>query len=180
MSKITKQMMIGLTDDEQCAVQVSPDMDAATAFQLIGTLALHILNAFNAVAIHDLEQMADPSAILDSVPASTKSKSKLSKKELEAAKIGIKESMYDAMNSVFSTVLVQFYPDAPRSDLEDEAIIELVNDKIEQRYRSLSEKERKQYKRNYEKMKAHLKNQVESQEKPTVEELVGEDENANG
>lgn len=137
MEKITKQIVIGVTDDGQCGIQVSPDMDCATAFQLTGTLALHLLNAFYQVATHEIP---------DTETTSTR----------DAASKGIKESMYDAMNSVFSTVLTQFYPDAPKNSIEEEAILALTNKMIEDRYARMPKAERKAFERQYAKMKMRM------------------------
>lgn len=139
MEKITKHMTIGITKTNQAAISISKDTTAAEAFQLLGTLALHILNAYNEVA----------KSLLNS--------SKLSKKELEAATIGIKESMYDAADNMFSSVLTQFYPDAPKNSIEEEAIIALQNKLIEERYNKLSKEEKAAFKDNYNKMKYVLK-----------------------
>lgn len=138
MEKLTKQIIIGLSDDDQCAISISPDMDAATAMQLIGTLSLHVLNAYKTVATH---------SITSDTPT------KLKKKEIEAATIGITESLYDAMDNVFSTVLAQFYPHHPRYTIEDEAILELVNKKIEDKYNALTPEQKASYSQAYSKMK---------------------------
>lgn len=137
MEKITKHITIGLTEDNQAAISISKDTTAAEAFQLLGTLALHILKAYEQVANANLHQ--DTSA--------------LSKKELDAATQGIKESMYDAADTMFSSVLSQFYPDAPRNEIEEEAIIKLQNKLIEERYNKLSQKEKASFKEHYNKMK---------------------------
>lgn len=139
MEKITKSITIGLTDDNTCGVNVSPDMDCATAFQLLGTLAEHLLNAFYKVAEVQID-----------------SQHKSNDASAKAAKLGIKESMYDAMDSIFSNVLNNFYPDAPRSTIEDEAILELVNAKIEERYNALSPEEKSKYAQAYSKMKLKM------------------------
>ena len=132
-------MTIGLTKTNQAAISISPDITAAEALQLLGTLSLHVLNAYNEVA----------KSLLNS--------SKLSKKELEAAITGIKESMYDAADNMFSSVLTQFYPDAPKNSIEEEAIITLQNKLIEERYNKLSKEEKAAFKDNYNKMKYVLK-----------------------
>lgn len=137
MEKITKQIVIGVTDDGQCGIQVSPNMDCATAFQLTGTLALHLLNAFYQVATHEIPETE-------------------TNKVRDAAHKGIKESMYDAMNSVFSTVLTQFYPDAPKNSIEEEAILALTNKMIEDRYARMPKAERKAFERQYAKMKMRM------------------------
>ena len=141
MEKLNKQIIIGLSDDDQCAISISPDMDAATAMQLIGTLSLHVLNAYKTVATH---------AITNS---DSKEQIKLKKKEIEAATVGITESLYDAMDNVFSTVLAQFYPHHPRYTIEDEAILELVNKKIEDKYNALTPEQKSAYSQAYSKMK---------------------------
>lgn len=145
MEKLTKQIIIGLSDDDQCAISISPDMDAATAMQLIGTLSLHVLNAYKTVATH---------AITSNQTQDKQDKQiKLKKKEIEAATVGITESLYDAMDNVFSTVLAQFYPHHPRYTIEDEAILELVNKKIEDKYNALTPEQKSAYSQAYSKMK---------------------------
>lgn len=139
MEKITKHMTIGITKTNQAAISISPDITAAEALQLLGTLSLHVLNAYTEVA----------KSLINS--------SKLSNKELDAAITGIKESMYDAADNMFSSVLTQFYPDAPKNSIEEEAIITLQNKLIEERYNKLSTKEKAAFKDNYNKMKYVLK-----------------------
>ena len=139
MEKITKHMTIGITKTNQAAISISPDITAAEALQLLGTLSLHVLNAYNKVA----------KSLLNS--------SKLSNSELNAAEQGIKESMYDAADNMFSSVLTQFYPDAPKNSIEEEAIITLQNKLIEERYNKLSKEEKAAFKDNYNKMKYVLK-----------------------
>lgn len=136
-------MLIGLSDKDpnQAGVNITPDLDAATAMQLLGTLAQHIMAAYTEVAISQINQ---------------DSNNDLSKSEKEAAISGIKDSIYDAMDNVFSTVLANYRPEHPRYTLEDEAILELVNKKIEQKYNSLPKKERAKYKTEYNKMKLRL------------------------
>lgn len=148
-TELTKFMTIGMTEDAMCGVRISPNMDAATAYQLLGTLALHVMKAYYTVATTTLE--------VNRNSGDTPKSQKLTAKELEAAKEGIKESMYDAMNSVFSNVLAQFYPEAPRTTLEDEAILELTNKKIEQKYYAMPPKEREKYKQHYESIKTMLR-----------------------
>ena len=139
MEKITKHMTIGITKTNQAAISISPDITAAEALQLLGTLSLHVLNAYNEVA------------------KSLMTDSHLSKSELAAAEQGIKESMYDAADNMFSSVLTQFYPDAPKNSIEEEAIIQLQNKLIEERYNKLTKEEKTAFKDNYNKMKYVLK-----------------------
>ena len=135
-------MLIGISDKDpnQAGVNITPDLDAATAMQLLGTLAQHIMAAFTEVAVNQINQDSN----------------NLSTSEKEAAIAGIKDSIYDAMDNVFSTVLANYRPEHPRYTLEDEAILELVNRKIEQKYNSLPKKERAKYQAEYNKMKLRL------------------------
>ena len=138
MEKLNKQILIGLADNDQCAVSISPDMDAATALQLIGTLSLHVLNAFRSVAEYEINNNPDTT---------------VKQKQKDAAITGITESLYDAMDNVFSTVLNQFYPAHPRYSIEDEAILELTNQKIQAKYDALTPEQKSSYHQAYNKMK---------------------------
>lgn len=135
---ITKSMTIGLTEDGQAGINISPTLTATEAYQLLGTLTLHILNAYYKVATTQLTISRNSSK------GSIKKDS-----EYTAACQGIKESMYDAMDTVISNVLTQFYPEAPKSSLEDEAILQLTNQLIEERYNALSDKEKAAFRDNY-------------------------------
>lgn len=148
--KLEKSITIGTTEDGRAAVLITPNTTCADAYQLLGTLALHILNAYYEVAKSSLEQ--------NHASGSTSKSAKLNTNaELNAAISGIKESMYDAMDSVFSNVLLQFYPEAPKNTLEDEAILELTNKKIEERYEQLSDKEKAAFKSTYQNILNSLK-----------------------
>lgn len=144
-AELTKQIIVGLTNDDpaQCGLHIDPTLTATEAFQLIGTLSLHILNAYYQNAKHQ---------ITSSIQAP-----QVPNKEQEAALLGIKQSMYDAFDSLVSNVLNQFYPEAPGLELEDEAILELTNKKIEERYNSLSEGEKEAYKATYSQVLDKLK-----------------------
>lgn len=161
--KLTKSILIGLTDEtEQCAISISPDMDAATAFQLVGTLALHILNAFKEVATQDIK--------------SNKLKSnKLKSAEQKAAIQGMTESLYDAMDNIFSNVLSQFYPQHARYELDDEAIIILTNQLIEDRYNAMSPEEKSQYAQAYKKMKLQAEYRKDHTKRGTDDSSTSED-----
>ena len=132
-AELTKQIVVGLTNDTpaQCGLHIDPDITAMEAFQLIGTLSLHILNAYYENAKQQI------------------TKSQVPNKEQEAALLGIKESMYDAFDNLVSNVLNQFYPTHPKLEIEDEAILELTNKKIEERYNQLSDEEKAAYKATY-------------------------------
>ena len=143
--QLSKYMTIGLTDNNECAVKITESMDATTAFQLLGTLALHILKSYEAVAHQALAaQFTDDS------------KSAKSNNELELAKQGMTESLFDAMDNVFSNVLDNFYPTNPKASIEDEAILELTNKIIEERYNALTPEEREAFSKGYRTVQASI------------------------
>lgn len=140
-------MTIGLTEDGKAGINISPNLDAAMAFRLLGTLTLHLLNAYYTVATNQTNQ-------------TTQSNLQLSKEEQEAFSLGIKESMYDAVDSVISNALNTFYPENPALSLEDEAILELVNKKIEERYESLTDKEKEAYAKAIDEIRCSLQKKI--------------------
>lgn len=123
--------------DDKLKLSVSPSMDATTAFQMLGTLTTHLLNAFTEAALHDINNTHGMTA-----------------KEKHAAITGIKESMYDAVNNILSNALNAYYPENPTLNLEEEAILKLTNELIEKRYNALSKKEKDAYARYQAKIKA--------------------------
>lgn len=135
--ELKKQIIVGLCDDGQCGIHIDPDITAAEAMQLVGTLALHILNAYYAIASKTIASGSEAPSL---------------ESDINAARLGIKQSMYDAADSVFSNVLATFYPDAPNLEIEDEAILELTNQKIEERYNAMSEEDKAKYSEAYHKM----------------------------
>ena len=130
-----KHISIGLPEDKpnQAAISISPDLDFNTAFLLLGTLAQHILNAYFKVAEHNINQQTH-----------------LSNKTKSAAIAGIKQSMYDTADSLFSNILNTFDPNSPRLSLEDEAILQLTNQLIEERYNELTPEEQAAYSKAYQ------------------------------
>ena len=168
MKELKKQITIGLTDANECGIFISPELTSAEAYQLVGTLALHVLNAYYKVAQTSLN--------INHNSGNTPKNQKLkTKQDLNAALTGIKESMYDAMDSVFSNVLAQFLPDHPRYTLEDEAIIELTNKKIEEKYAALTPEEQKKYSEAYQKTLAAL----DAKRKETKQESTQNQETQN-
>lgn len=144
MKKLKHSITIGITDNDQCVVSVTPELEASLALQLLGTLALHLLNAYYQAAQGSLNLADKDSAI---------------------ALTGIKESMYDAADNVFSSVLAQFYPEAPRMSIEDEAILELTNKLINERYDAMSDEDKAKYSEAYNKTLNSIQaRQVESKQ----------------
>ena len=134
---IMEKTIIMSAVDNKLKLSVSPSMDATTAFQMLGTLTTHLLNAFTEAALHDINETKGMTA-----------------KEKHAAITGIKESMYDAVNNILSNALNQYYPENPTLNLEEEAILKLTNELIEKRYNALSKKEKDAYARYQAKIKA--------------------------
>lgn len=148
-------MLIGIPEDDpaRAAISVSPNMDAATAFQLVGTLTSHLMKTYLAIAKANL----------------TTTDTKLSNKEREAAITGIKDSIYDAVNNVFSNVLQDFEPNSPINDIEEEAIRELVNAKVQAKYDKLSKAEKAKYREAYNKLKLNAEYRARTATKDTDE-----------
>ena len=172
MKELKKQITIGLTDANECGIFISPELTSAEAYQLVGTLALHVLKAYYKVAQASLN--------INHNSGNTPKNQKLkTKQDLNAALTGIKESMYDAMDSVFSNVLAQFLPDHPRYTLEDEAIIELTNKKIEEKYAALTPDEQKKYSEAYQRTLAALDAKRQSTKQTNPQTTSQEGNNAN-
>lgn len=125
-------------DDKSSQVQVtySKDLNLSLALQLLGTLALGILNTG-----------------VESLSSQVETNKDLKPSEKKAAIKGIKDSMYDAANSVFSSVLNIFDPDSARSSITEEAILTLENQILEERYNKLSNEEKAQYRQHFNKLK---------------------------
>ena len=145
---IMEKTIIMSAVDDKLKLSVSPSMDATTAFQMLGTLTTHLLNAFTEAALHDINNSHGMTA-----------------KEKHAAITGIKESMYDAVDNILSNALNAYYPENPTLNLEEEAILKLTNELIEKRYNALSEKEKAAYARHQAKIKAMFEKQKKQSDK---------------
>ena len=145
---IMEKTIIMSAVDDKLKLSVSPSMDATTAFQMLGTLTTHLLNAFTEAALRDVNETKGMSA-----------------KEKHAAITGIKESMYDAVDNILSNALNAYYPENPTLNLEEEAILKLTNELIEKRYNALSEKEKAAYARHQAKIKAMFEKQKKQSDK---------------
>ena len=145
---IMEKTIIMSAVDDKLKLSVSPSMDATTAFQMLGTLTTHLLNAFTEAALHDVNATKGMTA-----------------KEKHAAITGIKESMYDAVDNILSNALNAYYPENPTLNLEEEAILKLTNELIEKRYNALSEKEKAAYARHQAKIKAMFEKQKKQSDK---------------
>lgn len=145
---IMEKTIIMSAVDDKLKLSVSPSMDATTAFQMLGTLTTHLLNAFTEAALRDVNNTKGMTA-----------------KEKHAAITGIKESMYDAVDNILSNALNAYYPENPTLNLEEEAILKLTNELIEKRYNALSEKEKAAYARHQAKIKAMFEKQKKQSDK---------------
>ena len=145
---IMEKTIIMSAVDDKLKLSVSPSMDATTAFQMLGTLTTHLLNAFTEAALRDVNETKGMTA-----------------KEKHAAITGIKESMYDAVDNILSNALNTYYPENPTLNLEEEAILKLTNELIEKRYNALSEKEKAAYARHQAKIKAMFEKQKKQSNK---------------
>lgn len=156
--KLKKQITIGITEDDQCAISITPDTTCTEAFQLLGTLASHILNAYYQIATHEITTKDHPS-----------------KEEKIAAK-GFKDSMYDAFDTLASNILADFNPTHPRYTLEDEVILELVDKRIQEEYDQLTPEDKSRYAQAYNKMKLQTEYRNRITKRPDVSTGTDEEE----
>lgn len=134
----------------ECRISITPTTSASDAFQLLGSLAQHILEAYSQAAYQQITQQ-DPNAPLKSTT--------------QAALQGIKESLADTLNITITNVLNNFNPlrQSIIDQLEEEAIIELTNKKVEEYYNSLPEEERIDLQQSYEAAKRALENRTKNE-----------------
>ena len=114
--------------DDKLKLSVTPNLDVTTAYRMLGTLTKHLLDAFYSVAQHDID-----------------ASSTLTPDEKKASKTGAREALYDAMNTIMSNTLNQFYPDNAKASIEDEAILKCANELILERYNALTPEEQAAY-----------------------------------
>lgn len=125
--------------DDKLKLSVTPNLDVTTAYRMLGTLTKHLLDAFYSVAEHDID-----------------SSSTLTPDEKKVSKIGAREALYDAMNTIMSNTLNQFYPDNAEASIEDEAILKCANELILERYNALTPEQRAAYSKGYTKLSKRL------------------------
>lgn len=125
--------------DDKLKLSVTPNLDVTTAYRMLGTLTKHLLDAFYRVAEHDID-----------------SSSTLTPDEKKASKIGTKEALYDAMNTIMSNTLNQFYPDNAEASIEDEAILKCANELILERYNALTPEQQAAYSKGYTNLSKRL------------------------
>lgn len=127
-----EKTIIMSVQDDKLKLSVTPNLDVTTAYRMLGTLTKHLLDAFYSVAEHDID-----------------SSSTLTPDEKKVSKIGAREALYDAMNTIMSNTLNQFYPDNARASIEDEAILKCANELILERYNALTPEEQAAYSKGY-------------------------------
>lgn len=127
-----EKTIIMSVQDDKLKLSVTPNLDVTTAYRMLGTLTKHLLDAFYSVAEHDID-----------------SSSTLTPDEKKASKTGTKEALYDAMNTIMSNTLNQFYPDNAKASIEDEAILKCANELILERYNALTPEEQAAYSKGY-------------------------------
>lgn len=127
-----EKTIIMSVQDDKLKLSVTPNLDVTTAYRMLGTLTKHLLDAFYSVAEHDID-----------------SSSTLTPDEKKVSKIGAREALYDAMNTIMSNTLNQFYPDNAKASIEDEAILKCTNELILERYNALTPEEQAAYSKGY-------------------------------
>ena len=134
-----EKTIIMSVQDDKLKLSVTPNLDVTTAYRMLGTLTKHLLDAFYNVAEHDID-----------------ASSTLTPDEKKVSKIGAREALYDAMNTIMSNTLNQFYPDNAKASIEDEAILKCANDLILERYNALTPEEKEAYSKGYTKLSKRL------------------------
>lgn len=146
-------------ESNQIGIRLAPDLTTSVALQLVGTLALHILNSSLQVVTKSIN---DPNRL-------DQDKQKPTALERKAAIQGVKDSLYDAADNIFSTVLATFDPDAPKNSIDEDAILTLTNQEIERRYALLSDKEKQIYSANYQALRTALQKDIKDERKLSKE-----------
>lgn len=134
-----EKTIIMSVQDDKLKLSVTPNLDVTTAYRMLGTLTKHLLDAFYSVAEHDID-----------------ASSTLTPDEKKVSKIGAREALYDAMNTIMSNTLNQFYPDNVEASIEDEAILKCANELILERYNALTPEEQAAYSKGYTKLSKRL------------------------
>ena len=134
-----EKTIIMSVQDDKLKLSVTPNLDVTTAYRMLGTLTKHLLDAFYSVAEHDID-----------------SSSTLTPDEKKAPKLGAREALYDAMNTIMSNTLNQFYPDNAEASIEDEAILKCANELILERYNALTPEEQAAYSKGYTNLSKRL------------------------
>ena len=142
--------------DDKLKLSVTPNLDVTTAYRMLGTLTKHLLDAFYSVAEHDID-----------------ASSTLTPDEKKASKTGAREALYDAMNTIMSNTLNQFYPDNAKASIEDEAILKCANELILERYNALTPEEQAAYSKGYTDLSKRLGAVIkESRNKDLIKETT--------
>lgn len=143
MDNNNKALYIETQPNNQCRISITPNTDAFTALQLLGTLASHILDAYSQAAYN---------TILEQDPAAA------TKQSTQAALEGIKLSLVDSLNTIMTNVINNFSPlrQSLIDQIEEQVIIDLTNQRIEEYYQSLPDNDKAAFQSTYNQMKEQL------------------------
>ena len=138
-----------------CVVDPATTLD--TAFQLLHTLSLHVLNAYT-IAANGGQLPEKPT-------------------EEQLKKFtAIKSQMYDMYNLAVSSVLEHYAPEFElRPDVTADAIAKAEKEIVKEKYSHLSSQEKQQANRNIQKIKKALLQQKSRQSKAKTEEEIKAD-----
>lgn len=143
---------IGQEDDKTFCV-ISPTLNLETAFQLLHTLSLHLLNAYT-ISANGGQLPAKPT-------------------EEESNKfIAIKAQLYDMYNLAVSSVLEHYAPEFElRPDVTADAIAKAEEEIVKEKYRHLSPREKQEANQNIQKFKKDLLKQKARSTAKTEKEI---------
>lgn len=141
-------------DSAQAFCIISPELDLQTAFQMLHTLSLHMLNAYTISA--NGEQLPENPT-----------------EEQMDKLIAIKSQLYDMYNLAVSSVLEHYAPEFElRPDITADAIANEEERIVKEKYSHLSPSEKQEANQNIQKFKKDLlKEKMKKSNAKTVEEI---------
>ncbi len=145
-------LAIGQENDNTFCV-ISPTLDLATAFQLLHTLSLHLLNAYT-ISANGGQLPKEPT------------------EEQLKTFTSIKSQLYDMYNLAVSSVLEHYAPEFElRPDITADAIAKEEERIVKEKYSHLSPKEKQEANQNIQKFKKELLKQKARSKAKTAKEI---------
>lgn len=148
----TNVIAVGQENDKTFCV-ISPNLDLGTAFQLLHTLSLHMLNAYT-ISANGGQLPEKP-------------------KEEELKKfIAIKQELYEMYNLAVSSVLEHYAPEFElRPDVTADAIANEEERIVKEKYKHLTKEEKMEANKNIQKFKKDLLKKKMSSKAKTAKEI---------
>lgn len=170
----SKSISVRRVDENKCEMYVSPDLSYGEAVQLLSTITLNIMKAFQGVytkGIHDQNMQIKIRENKHEVPKN----STLSDSELDAACLEATYQIHDTMNIAMSNTLRSFLPPEldfvnPTADIEEEAILRAEEEILNERLASLTPEQKKIANEHLTHIRSHIKDLKDAYAKKQLEE----------